>query len=73
MIDAESVVSISAPPPPDFRGVKTFAVAQVPLQTLRTCLEIEDQSKERLNCYDENNASTETGFWSSQDSARLPL
>ena len=31
----------------------TFAVAQVPLQTLRTCLKIEDQSKERLNCYDE--------------------
>ena len=31
----------------------TFAVAQVPLKTLRTCLEIEDQSKERLNCYDE--------------------
>jgi hypothetical protein len=31
----------------------TFAVAQVPLQTLRTCLEIEDQSKERLDCYDE--------------------
>ena len=31
----------------------TFAMAQVPLQTLRTCLEIEDQSKERLNCYDE--------------------
>jgi hypothetical protein len=30
----------------------TFAVAQVPLQTLRTCLEIEDQSKERLDCYD---------------------
>jgi hypothetical protein len=30
----------------------TVAVAQVPLQTLRTCLEIEDQSKERLNCYD---------------------
>ena len=29
----------------------TFAVAQV--ETLRTCLEIEDQSKERLNCYDE--------------------
>jgi hypothetical protein len=27
-------------------------VAQVPLKTLRTCLEIEDQSKERLNCYD---------------------
>ena len=31
----------------------TFAVAQVPLKTLRTCLEIEDQNKERLNCYDE--------------------
>ena len=31
----------------------TFAVAQVPIQTLRTCLEIEDQSKERLDCYDE--------------------
>jgi hypothetical protein len=31
----------------------TFAMAQVSLQTLRTCLEIEDQSKERLNCYDE--------------------
>jgi hypothetical protein len=29
------------------------ALAQVPLETLRTCLEIEDQSKERLNCYDE--------------------
>jgi hypothetical protein len=29
----------------------TFAIAQV--ETLRTCLEIEDQSKERLNCYDE--------------------
>ena len=31
----------------------TSAVAQVPLQTLRTCLEIEDQSKERLDCYDQ--------------------
>lgn len=30
-----------------------FATAQAPVQTLRTCLEIEDQSKERLNCYDE--------------------
>lgn len=49
----EPAVSILAPPLPDFRGVKTFAVAQVPLQTLRTCLEIEDQSKERLDCYDE--------------------
>ena len=49
----DPAVSISEPPSPDFRGVKTFAVAQVSLQTLRTCLEIEDQSKERLNCYDE--------------------
>ena len=49
----EPAVSIPAPSLPDFRGVKTFAVAQVPLQTLRTCLEIEDQSKERLDCYDE--------------------
>jgi hypothetical protein len=32
----------------------TFAMAQVSLETLRTCLEIEDQSKERLNCYDDN-------------------
>lgn len=31
----------------------TIAMAQVPLQALRTCLEIEDQSKERLDCYDE--------------------
>ena len=31
----------------------TFAVAQVPLETLRSCLEVEDQSKERLDCYDE--------------------
>ena len=31
----------------------TFATAQVSSQTLQTCLEIEDQSKERLNCYDE--------------------
>src|SRR6266487_7163031 len=31
----------------------TVAAAQVPLQALRTCLAIEDQSKERLNCYDE--------------------
>jgi hypothetical protein len=27
--------------------------AQAPLQALRACLEIEDQSKERLDCYDE--------------------
>jgi|SRR5436190_22624450 hypothetical protein len=31
----------------------TFAMAQVSTETLRTCLDIEDQSKERLNCYDE--------------------
>ena len=31
----------------------TSALAQVSLEALRTCLEIEDQSKERLNCYDE--------------------
>jgi hypothetical protein len=29
------------------------AMAQVPLETLRACLDIEDQSKERLDCYDE--------------------
>jgi hypothetical protein len=32
--------------------VPTFAMAQAPLQVLRPCLEIEDQSKERLDCYD---------------------
>jgi hypothetical protein len=31
----------------------TFVLAQVPLATLRACLEMEDQSKERLDCYDE--------------------
>ena len=30
----------------------TFARAQVSSQALRSCLEIEDQSKERLDCYD---------------------
>jgi hypothetical protein len=30
----------------------TFAMAQVSLETLRTCLAIEDQTKERLDCYD---------------------
>jgi hypothetical protein len=30
----------------------TVAMAQVSLETLRTCLDVEDQSKERLNCYD---------------------
>jgi hypothetical protein len=47
----DPAVSISVLPP-DLRKVEIFAVAQVPLKTLRTCLEIEDQSKERLNCYD---------------------
>lgn len=45
----DPAVSISVLPP-DLRKVEIFAVAQVPLKTLRTCLEIEDQSKERLNC-----------------------
>ena len=31
----------------------TLAMAQVSLETLRTCLAVEDQTKERLNCYDE--------------------
>jgi hypothetical protein len=31
----------------------TLAMAQVSLETLRTCLAAEDQTKERLNCYDE--------------------
>jgi hypothetical protein len=31
----------------------TFATAQTSLETLRSCLDIEDQTKERLNCYDE--------------------
>jgi hypothetical protein len=48
----DPAVSISVLPL-DSRKVKTFMVAQVPLKTLRTCLEIEDQSKERLNCYDQ--------------------
>src|SRR5690348_10475958 len=33
--------------------VPTLAIAQVSLETLRTCLAIEDQTKERLDCYDE--------------------
>ena len=32
--------------------VPTFAIAQAPLQALRTCLQMEDQSKERLDCFD---------------------
>ena len=31
----------------------TYAMAQVSLETLRTCLAIEDQTKERLDCYDD--------------------
>src|SRR5215213_3472866 len=34
------------------------AMAQVPIQTLRPCLDIEDQSKERLDCYDKLIAPT---------------
>ena len=30
-----------------------FAMAQISLETLRTCLDIEDQTKERLDCYDD--------------------
>ena len=35
-----------------------LAMAQVSIQNLRPCLDIEDQSKERLNCYDELIAPT---------------
>src|SRR3974390_3785312 len=31
----------------------TFAMAQVSQETLRSCLDIEDQTKERLDCYDD--------------------
>src|SRR6516165_7493105 len=30
-----------------------FAMAQVSLETLRSCLNVEDQTKERLDCYDD--------------------
>jgi hypothetical protein len=33
--------------------LSTFATAEVSLEALRTCLDVEDQSKDRLNCYDE--------------------
>jgi hypothetical protein len=33
----------------------TFAMAQISLEPLRTCLAIEDQTKERLDCYDNKN------------------
>ncbi len=31
----------------------TWTLAQISLESLRTCLAIEDQTKERLDCYDE--------------------
>ena len=31
----------------------TFAVAQISRETLRSCLDVEDQTKERLDCYDD--------------------
>ena len=31
----------------------TLAMAQVSSESLRSCLDIEDQSKERLDCYDD--------------------
>jgi hypothetical protein len=31
----------------------TFAMAQISLETLRSCLDVEDQTKERLDCYDD--------------------
>jgi hypothetical protein len=30
-----------------------FAVAQISRETLRSCLDVEDQTKERLDCYDD--------------------
>jgi hypothetical protein len=48
----DPAVSISVPPPDSKKG-KAFPDAQVPLKALRICLKIEDQSKERLNCYDQ--------------------
>ena len=34
-------------------NLPTFAMAQVSLETLRSCLEVEDQTRERLDCYDD--------------------
>ena len=31
----------------------TFPMAQISLETLRSCLSVEDQTKERLDCYDD--------------------
>src|SRR5215472_4046771 len=33
--------------------VPTLATAQISLETLRSCLDVEDQTKERLDCYDD--------------------
>jgi len=33
--------------------VSSSAMAQNSLETLRTCLDVEDQTKERLDCYDD--------------------
>ena len=52
----------------------TFALGQVPLQTLRSCLDIEDQSKERLDCYDAKIApEPKQVSVSSENGRRLPL
>jgi hypothetical protein len=34
-------------------NLPTFAFAQASLEAIRNCLEVEDQTKERLDCYDE--------------------
>ena len=31
----------------------TSAMGQISLETMRSCLDVEDQSKERLDCYDD--------------------
>jgi hypothetical protein len=33
-------------------NLPTLATAQISLEALRTCLEIDDQTKDRLDCYD---------------------
>jgi len=33
--------------------LSTFAMAQISPETLRSCLDVEDQTKERLDCYDD--------------------
>ena len=34
-------------------NLPTFAMAQISLETLRSCLAVEDQTRERLDCYDD--------------------